>query len=136
MLMIQAVGVPLYSTSKCNDEDDDDDFNQSVDVFAFRIILREVISRQPPTGFYKGCSVIAVMREIKENKRPLIPFIVNKKITDLIWLCWDSNPSTCPGFDDILKQLDAADYKVMPGMVFGEVCKFVREIEKQEVACI
>jgi len=85
-------------------------YTEKADVFSFGIILWELATRKPP---YYGIDGSEVSRKVKdEGLRPKIsdkeapgPFL------ELMKRCWHEDPDRRPHFGDIIKELDAMNFK-------------------------
>lgn len=85
-------------------------YTEKADVFSFGVILWELATRKPP--YYGIDGQVVSMRVVKENLRPKIsekeapgPFL------DLMKRCWHEDPDRRPAFGEIIKELDAMNFK-------------------------
>ena len=74
-------------------------YTGKVDVYAYGILLWELLTRQMP---FKGMTPIQIMNAICEEKqRPSIPKGTPESLSLLINLCWAQDPEYRPPFDKI-----------------------------------
>ncbi len=85
-------------------------YTEKADVFSFGIILWELATRKPP--YYGIDGQVVSQRVVKEGLRPKIsekeapgPFL------ELMKRCWHEDPDKRPSFGDIIKELDAMNFK-------------------------
>lgn len=88
-------------------------YTEKADVFSFGVILWELATRKPP--YYGIEGQVVSMRVVKEGLRPKIsdkeapgPFL------DLMKRCWHEDPDRRPSFGEIIKELDAMNFKNLP----------------------
>eukprot|EP00878_Enallax_costatus_P014880 GHUV01015576.1.p1 GENE.GHUV01015576.1~~GHUV01015576.1.p1 ORF type:complete len:191 (+),score=65.69 GHUV01015576.1:248-820(+) len=80
-------------------------FSSKVDVYAFGVMLNEMLSRSPP---WPGASATEIKRQVLAGQRPAIDMSCPKPLQDLIASCWAQQPEQRPDFVSILEQLNAA----------------------------
>lgn len=85
-------------------------YTEKADVFSFGVILWELATRKPP--YYGIDGQVVSQRVVKEGLRPKIsekeapgPFL------DLMKRCWHEDPDKRPSFGEIIKELDAMNFK-------------------------
>lgn len=76
-------------------------YNEKVDVYAYAIVLWEMLCKKIP---YAGLEPQQVIGQVLLNNiRPAIPKNTPEGIQQLIKMCWDRDPDKRPSFSDILK---------------------------------
>jgi len=94
------------------------EYDYAVDVFAFGIVLWEILTRSevyPNLKTQKG-----VQQFVLNGNRPEVPDFCPGPFARLMTSCWDTNPSCRPSFLDIVIQLEA--------MADSPVPKSIREM--------
>lgn len=77
------------------------DYNNKVDVYAFAILLWELLTEQTP---FKGKNPMQIMTEVtRMGERPPMPKSVPPALNDLIKICWNQTPNERPTFEQIFK---------------------------------
>lgn len=78
---------------------DSDDYSYKVDVYAFSIILWEMITGKIP---YQGQDPLKILINVKNNgMRPSIPTNCNDDLIKLMVRCWDQDPDNRPTFCEL-----------------------------------
>jgi len=78
-------------------------YSLKVDIYAFAIILWELLSGQDP---YVGLTSMQVMNHVANRKRPLINPTWDQGLVQLMQKCWDQEPQYRPAAVDIIDVLD------------------------------
>lgn len=97
------IGTPLYMAPEIINGND---YNSSVDVYAFAILAYEIMTGKEP--FYelgKNLNPFLLFKKIESGERPTFKDDVSEKMKNLISRCWDQNPSERPSFKEIFKLL-------------------------------
>lgn len=76
--------------------------NDKIDIYSFGILLWELITETIPFDVTLSELVEYV---VEKNCRPQITKEVDQKMTDLIRICWDTNPQKRPGIDNVIIKL-------------------------------
>lgn len=101
------VGTPVYMAPELLD---DQHYDNTVDVFAYAIILYELTTLHKPYDDKKNLTTYNLFKFVKDGERPTIH---DREIPDdyveLISRCWDGAPANRPSFITIVKGL--MDYK-------------------------
>lgn len=78
---------------------DSDSYSYKVDVYAFAIILWEMLTGQVP---YQGQDPLKILLNVKNNgMRPVIPPDCNEGLSKLMTRCWDQDPDVRPTFVEL-----------------------------------
>lgn len=91
---------PYVSSSfKAPELSGDDNYDETVDVFAFGGILYELLTGKKP---FEKLSSSEIEEEIRQKHRPKIPEEASPDLRDLIESCWDQEFVLRPSFTDII----------------------------------
>ncbi|KAK8892377.1 hypothetical protein M9Y10_029603 [Tritrichomonas musculus] len=79
-------------------------YTSKVDVYAFGVLLWELVTSQIPYNGVPGRSIMYEVRDL--DIRPALPSseFINPSFRDLITQCWDRNPDIRPSFDEIVRR--------------------------------
>jgi hypothetical protein len=103
----------------------------AIDVFAFGLILYEIVANQSP--FQEGLTKWAVVKQRIEGQEPaVIPSFVLPEVGELIGDCWVFNPEDRPTFCEIVDRLKSMRFELMPGVESRKVDSFVKKSEDWE----
>jgi TPR repeat protein/tRNA A-37 threonylcarbamoyl transferase component Bud32 len=108
-------GTPLYAapemlTPGCR-------YNERVDVFAFALVLYEIIGNVP--AFRGGRT---------SGQMPAIPDEFGPCMQQLIPRCWSSDPNDRPSFQAILDEFQGCGFAILPGADGNAISQAVSEI--------
>lgn len=78
-------------------------FNETVDVYAFGVLLNEMMTRKIP---FAGLSGFDLKQRVLKQERPEIGLSCDREITKLIQQCWDHDPQNRPSFNEIYNILE------------------------------
>jgi serine/threonine protein kinase len=106
-------------------------FRYASDVFAFGLILFEILAGRPAFPASLGRWQIAFKVGV-EDARPEIPFFVSAPARTLIKDCWAADPDNRPTFAEIVDRLAEMQFKVMAQVNSGKIAAFVKQIEDWE----
>jgi len=81
------------------------DYNNSVDVYSFGIILWQLITRGEP---YHGISFVEIPQQTLTGNRPPIPESTPPVLADLLRSLWNQDPSRRPTFEQAQETLSGA----------------------------
>jgi serine/threonine protein kinase len=106
-------------------------FDRESDVFAFGLILFEIVAGAPafPRDLRQNnfaCTVVV------KKTRPDIPDFVLPRVGALISDCWAHDPDERPLFEEIVEVLRDMDFEVVPNVNSAKMKKFVKSIEDWE----
>jgi serine/threonine protein kinase len=79
-----------------------DRYDYKVDVYSYGMVLYEMLCHQMP---FEGLDPIQCALDVCRGARPTLPSSGNKKICDLIRLCWNGEPKKRPEFAHIFDSL-------------------------------
>jgi serine/threonine protein kinase len=109
----------------------DDTFCYASDVFAFGLILFEIVVGRP--AFPESLKQLQIVFMIAiEGARPEIPDSVLPPARELIADCWEADPDDRPTFEEIVDRLEEMRWKVTANVDSVKVAKFVKRIEEWE----
>lgn len=77
-------------------------YTKSGDVYAFGIIVYEIMTNQIP---YNGFNEVNIIFNVADGLRPKIEVPIPKAYRNLIEKCWSQNPNDRPTFNDIVDEL-------------------------------
>jgi len=98
--MTIGVGTPIWMAPELMRGDK---YDEKVDIYAFGIILYEMVSNDVP---FKEMNQMQLLLEVAiNNKRPIIPQTCPPPFRRLITDCWNNDPTQRPPFSGILKML-------------------------------
>jgi serine/threonine protein kinase len=83
-----------------------------VDVWAFGLILYEIVAGF--AVFPSSLSPFEVIRQLRGQRRPVIPEECGEYLDNLIRRCWSHAPADRPSFDDILREFQAREFAIVP----------------------
>jgi serine/threonine protein kinase len=85
----------------------DKPYNEKVDVYAFGVMLNEMMAKSPP---FAGLGVPEIRNAVLSGGRPEVPLSAPKPLTDIVVKCWDQQPANRPSMEKVLSLLkDVAD---------------------------
>ncbi|EAY10269.1 TKL family protein kinase [Trichomonas vaginalis G3] len=98
-LLTQNIGTPHWMAPELLDGTTN--YTNKVDVYAYAIVLWEIITGLQP---YQGLDPPQIIAQVMiHDLRPPLPQTVNPGLKDLITRCWDRNPDRRPSFEEIVK---------------------------------
>lgn len=105
---------------------DDDAYSEKADVYAFAILVYEIITKQVP---YNGLSSCYVMYNVANNNlRPELDDTVPIAYRELIESCWNQDPEKRPSFKSIINQLKSEKFiKNVDKNLFEAYIKIINE---------
>lgn len=80
-----------------------------VDVYAFGVMLNEMLARQPP---FAGMGVGEIRSTVLSGGRPETALSAPRVLQDIVTKCWDKDSAARPSFERILDMLKDASTKV------------------------
>lgn len=124
-------GTPLYEAPEIWLKDD---YDTSVDVYAFGLLMYEVVTGRKPYSELPDSITIVQFRKkiVNEQYRPPIPSSCQEEMKEIIESCWAPNTNDRPTFKDVFNALNLKnDNKyLMKGADAKEVKKYVDFINK------
>jgi serine/threonine protein kinase len=111
------VGSPFYMSPEVYDDEEEGvkSKDPKTDVFSFALIAFELvaIARVFPTSM-AAATIMRKVMSARRDDRPKITDNVPGPISDLIHRCWVPLPSKRPTFEDILRQMNAIQFRFFP----------------------
>eukprot|EP00899_Mesostigma_viride_P014134 jgi/Mesvir1/22721/Mv14129-RA.1 len=77
-------------------------YNEKVDVYAFGILLNELLTKQPP---FDGAMLGDIKASVAKGERPPLSLTCPRELANLIKDCWAQDSAARPSFDDIAESL-------------------------------
>jgi serine/threonine protein kinase len=102
MTMTTDIGTPLYMAPELKAERNDEGYTGAVDVYAFGILLFELVTASKPFAEKNFATIHQLMNAVKKGDRPKIPPKVPDSWRELIEACWAQSPSDRPLFSAII----------------------------------
>uniref|UniRef100_A0A7S3Y7Z5 Protein kinase domain-containing protein n=1 Tax=Heterosigma akashiwo TaxID=2829 RepID=A0A7S3Y7Z5_HETAK len=81
-------------------------FNKKVDVYAFAVLLWEIMEEAIP---FSQCEPQEIMKVVGAGERPPLGNWYSPELRQLIQQCWADDPAERPDFDEILDTLTIID---------------------------
>ncbi|KAH0787398.1 TKL family protein kinase [Histomonas meleagridis] len=104
-----------------------DDYTEKVDVYAFGILLWEILTEEIP---FENMTSFQVMTAVCiQKKRPEIPSNTSQGLSQLISSCWEHNPDKRPTFQEIY-QMFLTKKAFFNGINFKKFEALVKYIQK------
>uniref|UniRef100_A0A7S0VEY4 Protein kinase domain-containing protein n=1 Tax=Polytomella parva TaxID=51329 RepID=A0A7S0VEY4_9CHLO len=79
-------------------------YNEKVDVYAFGVLLNEMLGREAP---FLGLDVPSIRSRVLAGGRPDVPLSCPRPFQEMIQLCWDEDSKKRPTFVQLLDSLKA-----------------------------
>jgi serine/threonine protein kinase len=109
----------------------DGTFRRASDVFAFALILLEILTGRP--AFQESLTPLQIAFIVAiDGARPDIPDSVLPPVRALIGDCWEADPDDRPSFEEIVDRLAEMEFRVIEDVKSAKVAEFVRKIEEWE----
>jgi hypothetical protein len=103
-------------------------YDEKVDVYAFGVLLWEILTKKEPFAGMDAQTIMAQIRRL--HLRPVIPGDAGGPLRELMETCWATDPETRPAFADIVAHW-ADPLILFPGadaaIVAAHVAKFSQE---------
>jgi serine/threonine protein kinase len=106
------------------------DHTPKVDSYAFGLVLFEVLTGSPAFEFRLRSPQIAYKSFFEE--RPAVPQWVHPSLKTIIERCWDPLPTPRLTFDDILDELERANYPFYPDVDVRAVRNYIARVRGSE----
>jgi serine/threonine protein kinase len=108
----------------------DNIFIPASDVFAFGLILFEILTNEP--AFPANLNPYAIQCQVTRGVRPRIPDSVLPPAQALITDCWAAERDERPTFAEIVNRLREMEFKVTANVNSGKLAAFVEKIDNWE----
>jgi hypothetical protein len=109
---------------------EDADYTTAVDVFAFVLILYELLVGELVFSLILREAVI--MRRVFAGERPELPRGMNSLAKDIIGRGWGLDPSKRPSFDEIWNRLRGIKFSLTPAVDVAQVESFAVWVRRHE----
>jgi serine/threonine protein kinase len=100
------------------------------DVFTFGLILYEIIAYYPVFG--ERASLARFVQRLLERDFPSVPDNFGTLMQSLIVRCWSADPRDRPSFAEMMKEFQAANFAILPGVDAAEVRESVNRVLEWE----
>jgi serine/threonine protein kinase len=100
------------------------------DVYSFGLMLYDLVCGS--SYFANPENPRELFGRLSQGERPEIPEDVLPMTRSLITRCWAADPGQRPTFDEILKELEEAEYRLMKGTRVSDVRAFLYWIELEK----
>jgi aurora kinase len=120
------VGIVQYAAPDLYDNPPD---SEKIDVFAFGLILYELVVGRPVFG--PTLSLKQIMKKVLGDVRPDLPPEMSEDVKTLIQRRWTGKPSNRLPFDHILGAIQRIRFKVLPVVNSDVVKAFLADIRKE-----
>jgi hypothetical protein len=105
-----------------------DDYDGSVDVYAFAMILFRVATGHSPFPEVRRKTAFVRMNRVMKGDRADIDQKVIPFTRGLIESCWDHDPAKRPSFVQIMEGLDRANFQIFPDVDSAAVRRYIELI--------
>ncbi|KAK8845878.1 hypothetical protein M9Y10_020804 [Tritrichomonas musculus] len=114
LTMTGQIGTPLYMAPELFE--DEGHYGPAVDVYAFSMVLFEIVTGEVPFKELSGISPFSLGIKVMSGYRPKIPGNVPVKIAGLMRRCWSHKAEERPTFSEIFDEL-SSDLTMLGGSV-------------------
>lgn len=133
--MTRKIGTPIYMAPELLIGDN---YSNKVDVFAFAMLLYELLTLRKPWSDKKDFKEkkFNLVSYIEKGQRPtILDKEISDKFKDLIKRCWETDPNARPTFVDIVNQLDdeKEDFFYESGLVDQEEFQDYVDLVKEKL---
>ena len=122
-LMTKNVGTPHWMAPELLTQSDT--YDNKVDVYAYAIVLWELITCKVPYNNMEPAQIIAQV--IMKNARPTIPANTPPALVELISKCWETDPTNRPTFTEIVHTFRGGEI-IIPGADQEQVMEYINSI--------
>lgn len=125
-LVTRGIGTPHWMAPEMYSSTE---YTKKVDVYAFAIILWEMLTEAIP---YKGMKPQQILQEVNAGRRPELPYITPKELKTLVETCWHENPKIRPNFDQIIEVFKSGRvcYEGTSVREVNKMFDFIKKLEK------
>jgi serine/threonine protein kinase len=109
-----------------------DNYDLSIDLFAFGLVLYEILSLHPV--FPADLAPPQVMKKLAKPELPEIPGDWTLRVRQILQSCWRKDPARRPSFDKIAFMLSEGDFQILPEVDGDAVQALVDQVDKIEAA--
>ena len=127
--MTGGVGTPLYMAPELLD-DDEEKFGTGIDVYAFAILVYEIVSGvEPFSKNGKSISLSKLVAKVMNGERPEFTDGITKKMRQLLNLCWSQDAQERPSFDFIFNKISKDFSYIDDDVNEDEINEYLRILE-------
>jgi serine/threonine protein kinase len=122
--LTQRIGTPRYMAPEMYNEDE---YDFKVDVFAFGLILYEILTNNPVFG--SNLRAEHIMYRVLTGERPNIPDDIPAFVKSMIRSCWSTDRAARFSFAELFQILDENEFKICAGVDPAQVRLFIESVE-------
>lgn len=134
--MTANIGTPRYMAPELFVLDDDENvshhFGPGIDVYAFSMIMYELVTGKIPfckNG--KTPSIVKLAQLVNNGVRPELTDDITQKMKDLLTRCWSGNPQDRPPFSEIFELLSSDFSYFKENVDQKEVKKYIQKLKDE-----
>lgn len=117
-------GTPIYMAPELYS---DDPYSYQVDIYAFSLIMYELITGIRPFSEYK--SSYKLMKDVKNGVRPKLPKDLDENISSFIKRCWANDPSERPAFSEIVEFIQQDNFRKIFDIDQDELTNYLKNFD-------
>jgi serine/threonine protein kinase len=122
--LTQRIRTPQYMAPEMYEEEE---YDFKVDVFAFGLILYEILTNNPVFG--SNLNAQQIMHKVLTGERPNIPDDILAFVKSMTRSCWSTDRAARFSFTELFKILDENEFKICAGVDPAQVRLFIKSVE-------